>query len=370
MISSAKNNEYNKMSSNHYCRCSNHIAFCVRHVIMITSLLLLLLHTVPFANAFGSIHVRSSHHGGMTSYLNPSASLLLQNSKQLLSYRQYNNNVRSITTKLYMSWGPEPIWKDITISSQIIPACESGKSVLLQLSVPYSIAMEYKVPGQYVQIRPKHIIEKGEGAAEIKPLFLAIASAPPTTNDENQENIVFEFLIKKNDQNLWLTSGLFEDMNSIIEMSQVLGKGFTISDNLDSLKYDFPTQNILLFASGSGIAPIVAAIRSGQLQSNKRTCRLYYGERTISDLCYIDQYSIWENNGIQVVPVLSQSSADSSDDEWKGRIGYVQNALEEDGISIPRNTGALLCGMKGMTEAVKQTLIQAGVFDGRVLFNF
>ena len=45
-------------------------------------------------------------------------------------------------------------------------------------------------------------------------------------------------------------------------------------------------------------------------------------------------------------------------------------ALEEDGVDIPRNSGALLCGMKGMTESVKDILTKAGVFEGRVLFNF
>ena len=48
----------------------------------------------------------------------------------------------------------------------------------------------------------------------------------------------------------------------------------------------------------------------------------------------------------------------------------MQTALEEDGIAIPRNSAALLCGMKGMTEAVSELLKAAGVFEGRILFNF
>ena len=63
--------------------------------------------------------------------------------------------------------------------------------------------------------------------------------------------------------------------------------------------------------------------------------------------------------------MLSQPPA-----SWRGRSGYVQNALEEDGVPIPRNSGALLCGMKGMAESVKDILLKADVFEGRILTNF
>ena len=78
----------------------------------------------------------------------------------------------------------------------------------------------------------------------------------------------------------------------------------------------------------SGIAPICAAIESGDLKTSSggRTARLYYGVKNEKDLCFVDRFSTWEKNGVQVVPVLSQPS-----DSWQGRTGYVQNALEEDG---------------------------------------
>lgn len=96
-----------------------------------------------------------------------------------------------------------------------------------------------------------------------------------------------------------------------------------------------------------------------------RTARLYYGVQTPEDLCFVDKFPEWESLGFQVVPVLSQPP-----DGWNGRTGYVQNCLEEDGVPIPRNSGALLCGMKGMAESVKDLLTKAGVFEGRVLTNF
>ena len=108
---------------------------------------------------------------------------------------------------------------------------------------------------------------------------------------------------------------------------------------------------------------------TGQLgissSSGGRTARLYYGVQTPDDLCFVSKFNEWEQAGFQVVPVMSQPP-----DGWKGRTGYVQNCLEEDGVAIPRNSGALLCGTKGMAESVKDVLSKAGVFEGRILTNF
>lgn len=256
-------------------------------------------------------------------------------------------------TMLFMGWGPEPVWSSATIQSND-PACQSGKSVVVKISVPPETAKDYTIPGQYVQVRA---MDGGDGNV----LFLAVASAPSS----DSESPIFEFLIKKTDSNGWLTS---LTTGATIEMSQVMGSGFRLKENLEGYKYDFPTQNVILLAAGSGLAPIKAAAESGQLEisAGGRTARLYYGERSAADLCYVDRFAMWEQQmGIQVVPVLSQP-----DDQWEGRIGYVQTALEEDGVPIPRNCGALLCGMKGMTEACKSILVKAGVFEGRVLLNF
>mmetsp|Transcript_21071 Transcript_21071/g.44455 ORF Transcript_21071/g.44455 Transcript_21071/m.44455 type:complete len:289 (-) Transcript_21071:163-1029(-) len=247
---------------------------------------------------------------------------------------------------LFMGWGPDPIWSSSSVENTQMGNL-SKECVVVNLEIPPETAKEFSVPGQYVQLRPNE---------DTKPIFLAIASPP------DAENARFEFLIKKTDDNTWLTDG----SATTLEVSQVLGGGFPVKEELDSLKYDFPCQNILLFAAGSGISPIRSAIESGDLQtSGARTARLYYGARTEADLSFVDKFPAWEKSGVEVVPVLSQPS-----ESWQGRTGYVQNALEEDGVPVPRNTGALMCGMKGMTEAITDILTKAGTFEGRILTNF
>ena len=62
-----------------------------------------------------------------------------------------------------------------------------------------------------------------------------------------------------------------------------------------------------------------------------------------------------------------------------GSVGVVKNmsitcevtlSMEADGIAVPRNTGACVCGPKDMFVAVKELLTKAGVFESRVLSNF
>lgn len=153
---------------------------------------------------------------------------------------------------LFMGWGPDPVWSSAEVKTNEA-ANPSAKSVSLKVSVPPETAGEYKIPGQYVQFRLNE---------DTKPLFLAISSAP------DAENAEFEFLIKKTPDNKWITDSA---PGTKVEISQVLGGGFPMEENLEGFKYDFPTQNILLFGVGSGIAPIKAAMESGK-SSQSRCC--------------------------------------------------------------------------------------------------
>jgi NAD(P)H-flavin reductase len=68
---------------------------------------------------------------------------------------------------------------------------------------------------------------------------------------------------------------------------------------------------------------------------------------------------------VTVVPVLSKPAAD-----WMGKVGHIQDTLKADGVEVPRNTGVLLCGQKGMVDDSKEILLSEGCFEGRILYNF
>ena len=140
----------------------------------------------------------------------------------------------------------------------------------------------------------------------------------------------------------------------MVPCSPVAGKGFDIAGKIDD-----SVKDVLLFAAGTGIAPLRSVIESGVLQG--KSCTLYYGARSEPEMAYRNLFESWNKQGVKVVPVFSKSGSEPK---------YVQDALAEAGVEAPGSTAALMCGMKGMTEAVKSTLMGAGVAEDRILMNF
>lgn len=189
---------------------------------------------------------------------------------------------------------------------------------------------------------------------------------PPSLDGRN----VFTFLVKETETNQFFSQAL---SGAAVDMSPPMGRGFQVKDYVDGYKYDFPTTNLLLMACGSGLAPIAAAIESGTLGLKttgfnslfERKATLYLGAKTEEHIPLKGRFSQWETMGVTVVPVLSLP-----DGSWTGKTGYIQDALAKDTVKVPRNTAALLCGQRGMTDNVKDILLSAGVFEGRILLNF
>lgn len=243
-----------------------------------------------------------------------------------------------------------PIFISSTIKENRIEAT-GLKSI--DVEVNDEIAKSFIIPGQYVQMT----------LGDNKPGFYAIASPPDSRN-------ILSFLIKETDNNAWISNA---NAGSKVDVSLAQGKGFPVVEYFDKYKFDYPATNILLMACGSGLAPIASAIESNTLNLlttaynslQSRKAKLYIGARTESHLPYKSKYQEWESKGVTVIPVLSQPDA-----LWTGKKGYIQDALKEDKINVPKNTGALLCGFRGMTDSVKETLLENGVFEGRILMNF
>lgn len=240
------------------------------------------------------------------------------------------------------------------------PACEEHRYIVINVGVTGEIGSlcdAYRVPGMYVKIR--------NDEAE-KPGYFSITCAPNIAG-------YFEFLVKETPGSQWLCDVQEGDD---VEMSPVMGKGFPIVPILDQLTYpplaeEEKPKDILLFATGSGIAPIRAAIESllnGINVPSRRSVKLYYGARYPKRMAYVERFKLWEEDGVEVVPVMSRPEL--ADEPWTGKTGYIQDVLKQDGVQAPRQTGALLCGVKGMTEDVKRILLDAGVPENRILFNF
>lgn len=234
-------------------------------------------------------------------------------------------------------WGSE-----VTFSNGMVVESEVAADNLQRLLVDIGPSVaDYLVPGQFIQAKVSN---------ELKPGFFAIASPPDVKNNK------IELLIKRQGETAEALASA--TAGTAIQVSSVMGKGF----KLDKIPpTSFP--NIYIFATGSGISPIKALIESGLLDSRAReSVTLYYGVRSPAAMAYANRLSNWsDDHGVRVVPVYSQLGQ-----------GYVQDVFAKQGGVGEKgsSSAAVLCGQKGMTEAVIAALTGAGVQKEHILMNF
>lgn len=242
-------------------------------------------------------------------------------------------------------WGDDVTFHDASVVANV-EAAEGLR--LISIEAPPDVSEPFQRAGQFVQAKP---------SADAKPSFYAISS-PPTSGSGGQ----LEFLIKNADSNAWITGASAGD---VVQLSPAMGKGFDVKCEAWE-KSD--VNQVSLFATGSGVAPMRAVIESEALAG--KVCRFYYGARSESGMAYTDRFDSWKKKGIEVVPLLSQG-----DNNWGGRRGYVQDVMKEDeergeGFVLAARHGALLCGQKEMVEAVRKVYSELGVPEDRTLLNF
>ncbi|KAI0565952.1 Oxidoreductase NAD-binding [Gracilaria domingensis] len=234
--------------------------------------------------------------------------------------------------------------------------CEGHRYIVVNVGVSSekgTLIDSYRVPGMFVQMR---------ASPEEKPSFFAISCAPNVAG-------YFEFLVKESEYSKSICD--VKEGNTV-EMSPVMGKGFPMSKlNMADYDEEHKPKDILLFATGSGIAPIRAAIESPLNGLNvplRRSVKLFYGARYPNRMPYMERFGMWQVDGVEIIPVMSRPQ--DAFDKWDGETGYIQDMLKKVGVDNPDQTAALLCGVKGMTEDVTSLLTEAGVPKDRILLNF
>ena len=105
---------------------------------------------------------------------------------------------------------------------------------------------------------------------------------------------------------------------------------------LDSLQ----GKNLVFIAGGIGMAPVRSLIWNVLDNRDKYgDISIIYGARSPQDMCFKYDVEAWENDKT----INTIITVDKSDDSWKGRVGFVPQALEQAAPSA-RNSVAIVCG--------------------------
>lgn len=144
-----------------------------------------------------------------------------------------------------------------------------------------------------------------------------------------------------------------------IEVSAPFGVGFPVAK--------LAGREVLLFAAGSGIAPIRALLR--ELRATRTPVRrvaLYYGQRGEREFAFTDERAAWERAGVAVHLCCTRPGPG-----WRGARGRVHEVArtgELVGLD-PLRAVACLCGMDEMVADTRALLVERGLAAERILVN-
>jgi NAD(P)H-flavin reductase len=211
----------------------------------------------------------------------------------------------------------------------------------LRLELPPRLAGAHERPGQVVKLHT--------GAGEA---YFALATAPSPDG-------VMELLVKRGGRvaDAAIAGGV---PDRALDVSAPFGKGFPLEEGRG--------RHVLLFAAGSGIAPIRALVQHVLAHRDAfDRVTLFYGQRRGGDFAYTREHLTWERGGVRVVLCPSRE-----DEAWQGVRGRVQEVAHSLGFggSPPESSVAFVCGMTAMVDDVKATLARAGIPPERVHLNF
>ncbi len=211
----------------------------------------------------------------------------------------------------------------------------------LRLQLPPAVAAQHERPGQVVKVK----VAPGEG-------YFALAT-PPMADGRA------ELLVKR--------GGPVADAvvaagrpGATLQVTAPFGRGYPLEEAL--------SRDVLLFAAGSGIAPIrslVLALIARRDEVDRVV--LFYGQRRGAEFAYRAEHLGWERRGVRVVLCPSDE-----DDTWPGVRGRVQEAARalDWGGARPSRATAFVCGMSPMVADVRAALAAAGAAPEHVHVNF
>ena len=125
--------------------------------------------------------------------------------------------------------------------------------------------------------------------------------------------------------------------------------------------------NLVLMATGSGLAPFISMLSTFLSSQPKRKVAIIHGARHSWDLGYRSTLMTMQHlrANVTYIPVISRT--DEEPVPWKGASGYVQDVWKSGALEKawgykpnPENTHVFMCGSPQMSEEMLEILSQEG----------
>ena len=113
-------------------------------------------------------------------------------------------------------------------------------------------------------------------------------------------------------------------------------------------------KDILMVATGTGIAPFIGMVPTLLEQGFKKKIALYFGVRFEEDLFYLAQFKTWEKKNSKFKSFVTVSRPT---EKWKGLSGRVTEHLEPLDI---KDCEVYICGNGDMVKTVKEMMEAKG----------
>lgn len=148
-----------------------------------------------------------------------------------------------------------------------------------------------------------------------------------------------------------------------IEMGKKTSGMFTLDEVPDG-------NNIILVATGTGVAPYISMLRSNALQKSSEKLTVIHGAANSWDLGYSSELSLIESmsHKFKYIPTILMPEKEPVG--WNGETRLVEEIWADGTIEkiwgykpAPENTHIFLCGNPGMTEAMVEILGKEGFVE-------
>ena len=202
-------------------------------------------------------------------------------------------------------------------------------------------------PGQYIQLEiPKY---KLSSAPEFRAF--SMASIP----DVNKKIELYIGLVEKGIVSTYVHEYLKE------------GDALVMRGPFGDFYYRDSDREILMIATGTGLAPIMSILRYMRKEKIQRKTTLFFGTRIEEDLYCVEELKALEKEmpNFTYVPTLSRVPDGSS---WKGERGRV-TALIANQIPQGADLDVYICGSPEMVDSSLKIIKEKGIPDAHVYMD-